>query len=120
MIKMGLGDMIYHLRTTHKYSQNSLADKLNFTRQTVSKWDNDVSQPDFETLKRIADIYRFVIYYFEKQMKEKNKPTQTFNRHKLTFLSLIYDAFYSPLSLFCRSLFPTHNTTLSFHQYQKT
>lgn len=83
---MSLGDMIYHLRSTHKDSQNSLANKLNFTRQTVSKWENDVSQPDFETLKKIADIYRVDISYFETQLKEKtNTPKPLIDTNSLSF-----------------------------------
>lgn len=38
------GERIYSLRIKNNMSQGNLADKLGVSRQTVSKWENGVSQ----------------------------------------------------------------------------
>lgn len=42
-------------------SQAELAEKLNVTRQAVSNWETGKTQPDIETLHRIADILEVTI-----------------------------------------------------------
>ena len=37
-------------------TQDALAEKLNVTRQAVSSWENEKTQPDIDTLHKIADI----------------------------------------------------------------
>lgn len=40
---MELADKIYRLRTEKKFSQGDLADALEVSRQSVSKWETGVS-----------------------------------------------------------------------------
>ena len=49
-----LSDNIKNLRTEKGLSQESLAQKLNVVRQTVSKWENGTSVPDAYMLANIA------------------------------------------------------------------
>ena len=53
---MTLGQRIYSLRRERKLSQEVLAEKLNVSRQAVSKWENDLSAPDTENLILLAQI----------------------------------------------------------------
>lgn len=46
---------IKKLRTENKMTQGELADKINVTRQTVSSWENDRTQPDIEMLELLAE-----------------------------------------------------------------
>ncbi len=52
-----LGDNIKILRKQKGYSQETLAERLNVVRQTVSKWEKGLSVPDAEMLIRIADVF---------------------------------------------------------------
>lgn len=45
------------LRKQRGYSQETLAEKLNVVRQTVSKWEKGLSVPDAELLQRLAEIF---------------------------------------------------------------
>lgn len=43
---MKFNENIRNLRREKDYSQNYLAEKLNVTRQTISKWENGAAMPD--------------------------------------------------------------------------
>lgn len=54
---MNLGENIYRLRTEKNMSQGDLADALEVSRQSVSKWENDSAVPELEKLVKMADIF---------------------------------------------------------------
>lgn len=54
---MNLGENIYRLRTKKHMSQGDLADALNVSRQSVSKWENDSAVPELEKLVRMCDVF---------------------------------------------------------------
>ena len=54
---MSLGERLIELRKEKHLSQEEVADKLNVTRQTVSKWELDQSTPDFDKIKPLCDLY---------------------------------------------------------------
>ena len=47
---------IKRLRTERGLTQDSLAEKISITRQAVSSWENDRTQPDLEMLSRLAEV----------------------------------------------------------------
>lgn len=58
---MNIGEKIYTLRTAANMSQGDLAEQLNVSRQSVSKWENNNSTPDVEKLVLIADIFGITV-----------------------------------------------------------
>ena len=54
---MKIGDKIYKLRKENNLSQEELANKLNVSRQTVSKWELGDSCPDFDKIVPLCDIF---------------------------------------------------------------
>ena len=56
-VPMNLGEQIYRLRTQHNMSQGDLADALDVSRQSVSKWENNNAVPDLDKLIRISDLF---------------------------------------------------------------
>lgn len=50
-----LGDNIAALRKQRGMTQQTLADALFVTRQTISKWEKNLSVPDADALVRLAD-----------------------------------------------------------------
>ena len=50
-----LGETITTLRKQRGVTQQSLADALFVTRQTISKWEKNLSVPDADALIRLAD-----------------------------------------------------------------
>lgn len=51
---MELGNRIKQHRTAHGWSQDDLAEKAYVSRQTISKWENDKSYPDLQSLLLLA------------------------------------------------------------------
>ena len=54
---MEIGNRIYDMRKKNGLSQEALAEKLNVTRQTISKWELGESTPDLEKLIAIHDLF---------------------------------------------------------------
>ncbi len=51
-----IGKNIKQMRTEKSWTQQQLADRLFVTRQAVSNWENGKTEPDADTLLKIADI----------------------------------------------------------------
>lgn len=54
---MKIGDRLKELRIKHNLTQDQLAEKLFVARQTVSKWELGVNEPDIETLQKLAQLF---------------------------------------------------------------
>lgn len=57
---MNLGEKIYKLRTEKGYSQGDLADMLEVSRQSISKWENG-SVPELDKLIKLSEIFEVTI-----------------------------------------------------------
>ena len=51
-----LGDNIKRFRKEANLSQEALAEKLGVTRQSISLWENNQSQPSIETLLSLSKV----------------------------------------------------------------
>lgn len=51
------------LRTKNKLSQQKLADILHVSQQSVYKYENNITTPDIDTLKQMADFFETSIDY---------------------------------------------------------
>ncbi|WP_296690725.1 helix-turn-helix domain-containing protein [Ruminococcus sp.] len=54
---MGFNNKLYELRKQKGFSQEELANRLNVSRQTVSKWEVGDSTPDMEKLIAISELF---------------------------------------------------------------
>ena len=54
---MTLGESITRLRTQKGWSQGDLADALDVSRQSISKWETDTSVPELEKLIRLSELF---------------------------------------------------------------
>ena len=54
---MSLSDNLRALRKQKGYSQEQLAERLNVSRQAVSKWENGASDPSTSNLLALAKLY---------------------------------------------------------------
>ena len=54
---MTLGANIVRLRTQKNWSQGDLADALDISRQSVSKWETDTSIPELDKLLKLAELF---------------------------------------------------------------
>ncbi len=75
---MNIGEKLYELRKEKHLSQEEVADKLNVTRQTISKWETNQSTPDFDKIKPLCELYGITadeLLTGEKKEKEEQELT---------------------------------------------
>ncbi|MHA6167908.1 helix-turn-helix domain-containing protein [Bacillus mojavensis] len=58
-----LSDRLVELRKSKKLTQQGLAEKLKITRSSLSQYEIGNRQPDYETLKKIADFFEVTTDY---------------------------------------------------------
>ena len=58
---MTLGQNICRLRTERGLSQGDLADALDVSRQSISKWETDASIPELEKLLRLSELFHITL-----------------------------------------------------------
>ena len=54
---MKFGENLYNLRKYSKLSQEKLAEKMNVSRQSISKWENGESYPEMEKMLKLCSIF---------------------------------------------------------------
>ena len=54
---MTLGNLLASKRKLANMTQQQVGDALNVSPQAVSKWENDLAQPDLISLKRLAELF---------------------------------------------------------------
>ena len=54
---MTLAEKILTLRTQHKLSQGDLAERLDVSRQSVSKWETAQAVPELDKIVKLADLF---------------------------------------------------------------
>ena len=68
---MFIGQIILNRRKELSMTQKQLAEKLNVTDRTISRWECGVSLPDVEMLKTVAKVLEVDITYFYEDVKVK-------------------------------------------------
>lgn len=82
---MTLGQKIFELRNKQKMSQGDLAEKLNVSRQSISKWETDASIPELDKLIMLSDLFNITMDELvrdelpEKNTDEKKASTEKSN-----------------------------------------
>ena len=89
---MKLEEKLMKLRKENAWSQEEFADKLNVTRQTVSKWELGQTTPDTDNLTKIASVFGISVNDLLDEntnpIENKSKTTNSNNR-PLTIIILI-------------------------------
>ena len=88
---MNIGEKIYSLRKKNNLSQEELANKLNVSRQTVSKWELGESCPDFDKIVPICELFGISTEELlrNKKIEEKNIVDITNNKVDVVKVILI-------------------------------
>ena len=64
------GEKIKAKRKAMGLSQEDLAERLGVTRQAVSKWEKEISEPSMENLVKLSEIFGVDIGYFKNEEDE--------------------------------------------------
>ena len=76
---MSLGERVCELRSEKNISQGDLAEALNVSRQSISKWETDSAVPELDKLIRLSEIFHVTLdeLVLNKQTKAPEQPVQT-------------------------------------------
>ena len=58
---MLLGERLRETRQKKGVSQSTVAEHLNISRQSISKWENNSSYPDLDNLVRLSEYYEVTV-----------------------------------------------------------
>ena len=73
---MTLSEKLYNFRRKQGLSQEGLAEKLDCSRQVISKWENGTTTPDAEMLQKYSELFGVSIDYLVKEDIEEPTSVQ--------------------------------------------
>ena len=82
---MNLGNKIKTLRKQHNLTQENLAEMLGVSYQAISRWENNITSPDINTLPILANIFNVTVDYLLDVNVIKNEDN----------INKIYDEYYN-------------------------
>lgn len=91
---MTYNEKLKELRVQNNMSQEQLAEQLHVTRQTVSKWEQGINQPDIYTLKQYANIFNVSLDEIAGDVEHENNHADKLRKACKT-LWLISTMFYA-------------------------
>ena len=97
-IRQIIADNLVSLRKKHNLTQNELAKKLDYSDNTISRWECGEISPNIETLQKISEIYKIPLasLFEENITRTIDKETKAEKAYKLTitllFMSLVWFA----------------------------
>ena len=80
-----LGTRLVELRKKYNFTQADIGEKLNVSVQAVSKWENDLSLPDYDYLIKLADLFNTSIDELLGRKKEIVRQEENKDKNKLLF-----------------------------------
>lgn len=92
-IKNIVAKNITELRLLNNVTQLELAEKLNYSDKTISKWERVESSPDIAVLVEIANLFGVSLDYMvrseniEEQVKENKQKEARYNHRVITYIS---------------------------------
>lgn len=78
---MTIGKRISNLRKERSYSQEYVAEKLNVSRQAVSKWEQDQCAPDTYNLIALAELFGVSVEYIAVGQRDKSEISEEKSVH---------------------------------------
>lgn len=92
-IKNIVAKNIAELRILNNMTQLELAEKLNYSDKTISKWERAESSPDIAVLVEIAELFGVTLDYMvrseniDEQVKENKLEEAKYNHRAITYIS---------------------------------
>lgn len=92
-VKSTVARNLAELRLLNNMTQMELAEKLNYSDKTISKWERGESTPDISVLVEIADLFGVTLDYLakgenlEKKVIENKHKEAKYNHRAINYLS---------------------------------
>lgn len=94
---MRFNEKLKYLREKKGYTQEDVASRVNVARQSVSKWEQGINEPDIDTLKKLCQIFDCSIEELIDDDKEVTPTSSERTNHMVRWLShlcIIFTVFF--------------------------
>lgn len=95
---MSFGNRLYELRKQKNISQEELAELLDVSRQSISKWENDKAYPEMTRLLYMSDYFGVSLDYLMRGVEEGEKAAETPADYRAKNMLQVWNSFVSNLS----------------------
>lgn len=87
---MKFNEKLIELRKKHGISQEELGNKINVSRQAISKWESEQAKPEVDKIKEISKVFNVSIeYLLNDELNEDIKIKKTKDKKKIKKIILI-------------------------------
>ena len=97
---MNFCDKLQKIRKENNITQEQLADKLNVSRQAVSKWESGTAYPDTEKLIQISKLFKVSL---DELINDNVDMIKTINKKKINFMEtfdMVFESIRKVFSMF--------------------
>ena len=93
-MKLAIGENIRNFRKKNNLTQESLADRLGVTYQSISRWENGTTYPDLELIPFIAEVLSVTVDELlgMPRMEKEKRAVKTFDELRRECIKKEYDA----------------------------
>lgn len=95
---MTFGERLYELRNKKNLSQEELAEVLDVSRQSISKWENDKAYPEMTRLLFMSDYFDVSLDYLMRGIEKEDNDEIVLEKYKKKNILLVWNNFLSNLS----------------------
>lgn len=95
---MSFGERLYKLRSEKNISQEELAELLDVSRQSISKWENDKAYPEMTRLLFMSDYFDVSLDYLMRGLEDEESEKEDVVTYKSKNLLAVWNNFVSNLS----------------------
>lgn len=95
---MTFGERLYELRNKKNLSQEELAEVLDVSRQSISKWENDKAYPEMTRLLFMSDYFDVSLDYLMRGIEKEDDDEKILEKYKTKNILLVWNNFLSNLS----------------------
>lgn len=95
---MTFGERLYKLRSEKNVSQEELAELLDVSRQSISKWENDKAYPEMTKLLFMSDYFDVSLDHLMRDVADKKLENNNSAAYKSRTLLAVWNSFVSNLS----------------------
>lgn len=95
---MTFGERLYELRKNKNISQEELAELLDVSRQSISKWENDKAYPEMTRLLFMSDYFQVSLDYLMRGAESAQSTVDPAVTYKAKDMLAVWNTFISNLS----------------------
>ena len=95
---MTFGERLFELRKTKNISQEELAELLDVSRQSISKWENDKAYPEMTRLLFMSDYFDVSLDYLMRGTESAPAKEDLPMTYKTKNMLMVWNSFVSNLS----------------------